>query len=61
KKNINKMKTVTFIFVLLAAVCAIFAYVPPNYVPSPGRRPFPTFPGHGPFNPKIKWPYPLLR
>ncbi|KAK1128096.1 hypothetical protein K0M31_003581 [Melipona bicolor] len=50
------MKIVTFIFVLLATICAIFAiYVPPNNIP-PGRRPFPSFPGQGPFNPKIKWP-----
>nr|ACH90410.1 abaecin [Apis cerana cerana]ACH90418.1 abaecin [Apis cerana cerana]ACH90420.1 abaecin [Apis cerana cerana] len=49
------MKVVIFIFALLATICAAFAYVPLPNIP-PGRRPFPTFPGQGPFNPKIKWP-----
>ncbi|XP_043524279.1 abaecin-like [Frieseomelitta varia] len=53
------MKVTTFIFVLFATICAIFAYVPPKYVPPLQRHPFPTFPGHGPFNPKIKWPFRL--
>ncbi|KOX74422.1 Abaecin [Melipona quadrifasciata] len=51
------MKVVTFIFVLLATICAIFAiYVPSSNIPPQRRRPFPTFPGQGPFNPKINLP-----
>ncbi|XP_043604743.1 uncharacterized protein LOC122577483 [Bombus pyrosoma] len=58
-KNIYKMKAVMFIFVMLATICAILAFVPYN-PPRPGQsKPFPSFPGHGPFNPKIQWPYPL--
>ncbi|XP_033205111.2 abaecin [Bombus vancouverensis nearcticus] len=59
EKNIYKMKAVMFIFIMLATVCAILAFVPYN-PPRPGQsKPFPSFPGHGPFNPKIQWPYPL--
>lgn len=55
-KKEYEMKVVIFIFALLATICAAFAYVPLPNVPQPGRRPIPTFPGQGPFNPKIKWP-----
>ncbi|XP_076379509.1 abaecin [Megalopta genalis] len=50
------MKLLMFIVTLLVAVSAIFAYTPPVVMPGPSPR-FPTFPGHGPFNPKYKWPH----
>lgn len=52
------MKGLMFIFVLVAIVCAVFAYVPTLPRPRPGPG-FPQFPGHGPFNPKPQWPYPM--
>ncbi|XP_017790090.1 PREDICTED: abaecin-like [Habropoda laboriosa] len=51
------MKVATCIFILLAAICAVFAYRSP--VQRPGPATFPTFPGQGTFNPKVGWPYPL--
>lgn len=54
------MKVVIFILALLATICVVFAYVPLPNIPQPARRPFPTFPGQGPFNPKIKWPVRIL-
>ncbi|XP_076686497.1 abaecin [Andrena cerasifolii] len=49
------MKMGMFIVTLLAIVCTAFAYIAPVQRPRLGSS-FPTFPGHGPFNPKIQWP-----
>ncbi|KAL0110300.1 hypothetical protein PUN28_013744 [Cardiocondyla obscurior] len=60
QKNYIKrnMKLHLFIFTLLLAAIVVLAYQPPVRKPPPGGwKPFPTFPGHGPFNPKIKFPY----
>ncbi|XP_078048846.1 abaecin [Augochlora pura] len=53
------MKLVMFVMTLLVAVSAIFAFQANVPRPRPGPRfpNFPTFPGHGPFNP-YKRPYP---
>ncbi|TGZ56531.1 abaecin-like [Temnothorax curvispinosus] len=52
------MKFYLFIFALLLAVMAILGYVPPvRRQPPGGWKPFPTFPGQGPYNPKIRFPY----
>ncbi|EFN88303.1 hypothetical protein EAI_08798 [Harpegnathos saltator] len=50
----HNMKFHLFIFTLLLAVMAALAFrVPPQQPPPGGWKKFPTFPGQGPFNPKI--------
>ncbi|EZA47299.1 Abaecin [Ooceraea biroi] len=52
------MKFYLFIVTLFLAAMAVFTYQPPVQRPPPGSwKPFPTFPGQGPFNPRIKFPY----
>ncbi|KYM77085.1 Abaecin [Trachymyrmex septentrionalis] len=52
------MKFHLFIFTLLLAVMTVFAYQSPVRKPPPGGwKPFPTFPGQGPYNPKIRFPH----
>lgn len=53
----RNMKCFLFIFTLLLAAMAVFAYQPPVRQPPPGWKPFPTFPGQGPYNPKIRFPH----
>ncbi|XP_025074443.1 abaecin-like [Pogonomyrmex barbatus] len=49
------MRLHLFIFALLLTVMAAFAYKSTVRSPPPGGwKPFPTFPGQGPYNPKIK-------
>ncbi|OAD54698.1 Abaecin [Eufriesea mexicana] len=50
------MKVIMFIFAILAMACASLAFVPTMPTPGPRGRPFPTFPGQGPFNPRQHWP-----
>ncbi|XP_076762943.1 abaecin [Xylocopa sonorina] len=52
------MKAVMFVLAVFAALCSVFAFVPTMPVPTSRPRQFPTFPGQGPFNPKVGWPYP---
>ena len=48
------MKFLAALMLLVAAVMvAVDAYVPPVQKPHPNQRPFPSFPGQGPFNPKL--------
>ena len=48
------MKFLAALLLLVAAVMvAVDAYVPPVQRPFPNHRPFPSFPGQGPFNPKL--------
>ncbi|XP_017876439.1 abaecin-like [Ceratina calcarata] len=54
------MRIVVFVFALFATMCSVFAYVPPVRRPIGGSQ-FPTFPGQGPFNPRLRWPYPPPR
>lgn len=54
----RNMRFHLFIFTLLLAAMAVLAYQPPVRKPSPGGwKPYPTFPGQGPYNPKIRFPH----
>ncbi|XP_043481213.1 uncharacterized protein LOC122510539 [Leptopilina heterotoma] len=53
------MKGFLAIFLLIAVTLAVTnAYRSPVHKPKPKQPAFPTFPGQGPWNPKIK-PYPV--
>ncbi|KAK2585133.1 hypothetical protein KPH14_008640 [Odynerus spinipes] len=51
--SIIKMRFTLLIVTMLMAIMSVMSYRAPVRRPRPGHVPVPTFPGAGPYNPKI--------